>query len=258
MSKPDVMEIVNHLLEEVKVILKDNFKGFYLHGSLAMGGFNPDKSDVDILIVTYHSLSAVIKRRIAKLFLKCSNAPFPIEVSFLNEKDLSNWQHPCPFDFHYSEFWREKFEEEVYPHSVSGFDPDLAAHITIVNHRGICAAGESIKATFPNVPREDYLSSILGDYRDCLENLKEDPVYSVLNMIRVYWYLKEDVISSKYEAGEWALKSMPDEFISAIQKIVGIYSSAANDHTDIDFTKLYDLRDYIDGEFQKLLSWYGT
>lgn len=37
MSKPDVMEIVNHLLEEVKVILKDNFKGFYLHGSLAMG-----------------------------------------------------------------------------------------------------------------------------------------------------------------------------------------------------------------------------
>ncbi|MFY2158011.1 nucleotidyltransferase domain-containing protein [Cytobacillus firmus] len=58
-SKPDVMEIVNHLLEEVKLLLKDNFKGFYLHGSLAMGGFNPEKSDVDILIVTYHSLSSV-------------------------------------------------------------------------------------------------------------------------------------------------------------------------------------------------------
>lgn len=48
MSKPDVMEIVHHLAEEAKIFLKDNFKGFYLHGSLAMGGFNPDKSDVDI------------------------------------------------------------------------------------------------------------------------------------------------------------------------------------------------------------------
>jgi Domain of unknown function (DUF4111) len=87
-----------------------------------------------------------------------------------------------------------------------------------------------------------------------LENIEEDPVYSVLNMIRVYWYLREEVISSKYEAGEWAVKSMPDEFKPAIQKIVGIYSSAANDHPDIDFTKLYDLRDYIDGEVQKLTS----
>jgi predicted nucleotidyltransferase len=216
MSKPDVMEIVHHLAEEAKILLKDNFKGFYLHGSLAMGGFNPDKSDVDILIVTYHYLSSDIKSKLAKLLLKTSNEPFPIEVSFLNEKDLSNWQHPCPFDFHYSEFWREGFEEGMNPNSVSGFDPDLAAHITIVHHRGICAAGESLKETFPNVPREDYLSSILGDYRDCLENIKEDPVYSVLNMIRVYWYLKEEVISSKYEAGKWALKSMPDEFIAAI------------------------------------------
>lgn len=254
MSKPDVMEIVHHLAEEAKILLKDNFKGFYLHGSLAMGGFNPDKSDVDILIVTYHSLSSDIKSKLAKLLLKTSNAPFPIEVSFINEKDLSNWQHPCPFDFHYSEFWREGFEEGMNPNSVSGIDPDLAAHITIVHHRGICAAGESIKATFPNVPREDYLSSILGDYRDCLENIKEDPVYSVLNMIRVYWYLKEEVISSKYEAGKWALKSMPDEFIPAIQKIVGIYSSDSNDQPEIDFTQLYDLRDYIDGEVQELMS----
>ncbi|WP_282172029.1 aminoglycoside adenylyltransferase domain-containing protein [Cytobacillus firmus] len=258
MSKPDVMEIVHHLAEEAKILLKDNFKGFYLHGSLAMGGFNPDKSDVDILIVTYHSLSSDIKSKLAKLLLKTSNTPFPIEVSFLNEKDLSTWQHPCPFDFHYSEFWREGFEEGMNPNSVSGFDPDLAAHITIIHHRGICVAGESIKATFPNVPREDYLSAILGDYFDCLVNIKEDPVYSVLNMIRVYWYLKEEVISSKYEAGKWALKSMPDEFIPAIKKIVGIYSTASSEHPDIDFTKLYDLRDYIDGEVQKLMSWYGT
>ena len=60
------------LLREVQKILKDEFIGFYLHGSLAMGGFNPIKSDIDIIVVTRESVAVETKRELAQLFLSNS------------------------------------------------------------------------------------------------------------------------------------------------------------------------------------------
>src|SRR4051812_32518722 len=51
-SFPKVKTFVYHLLDRTKNILDNNLVGFYIHGSLAMGGFNPKSSDIDILVVT--------------------------------------------------------------------------------------------------------------------------------------------------------------------------------------------------------------
>jgi streptomycin 3"-adenylyltransferase len=120
-----------------------------------------------------------------------------LEISFLNKEQVETWQHPSLYDFHYSEGWRVRYEEELSAHE-SHFlkegkktDPDLAAHVTITNHRGICIEGPSIIDLFPAVTRSHYVSSIMSDYEDCLRNIEADPVYCVLNLIRVKWYLKE-------------------------------------------------------------------
>ena len=39
-SSLEIKDFVNNLLYKTKEILKEDFVGFYLHGSLAMGGFN--------------------------------------------------------------------------------------------------------------------------------------------------------------------------------------------------------------------------
>src|SRR6476660_4701320 len=61
---PDVNEVLNLLLLNVKEILRAQFVGIYLYGSLSSGDFNPETSDVDFLAVTAESLSGA---RIAQL-----------------------------------------------------------------------------------------------------------------------------------------------------------------------------------------------
>ncbi|UOQ93269.1 cation transporter [Halobacillus shinanisalinarum] len=110
--QPTTYDFVHSLMDEIKYILVDNLIGLYLHGSLAMGGFNPANSDIDLLGVTRVPLANEDVLKLKKLLLKKSNQPFPIEISFLNKKQLREWQHPSQFDFHFSEFWRNDFENQ--------------------------------------------------------------------------------------------------------------------------------------------------
>nr|WP_079745843.1 nucleotidyltransferase domain-containing protein [Campylobacter jejuni] len=47
----DIYELMKQVNEWVKEILQDNYVGVYFHGSLRLGSFNPNKSDLDFIIV---------------------------------------------------------------------------------------------------------------------------------------------------------------------------------------------------------------
>ncbi|KIY22067.1 hypothetical protein UB32_10385 [Mesobacillus subterraneus] len=246
------------MLFMTKEVVQDNFTGFYIHGSLAMGGFNPNRSDIDILIVTEAPLKIETKRRLALLFLAHSNKPFPVEVSCVNREQLKSFEHPCPFDFHYSEFWRERYEEDLklktyeFLNGEIKKDPDLAAHITIINHRGICIEGKSIVEVFPLIPQSFYKTSIIGDFNECLEYIFEEPVYCTLNLIRVYLYLSEGIISSKQEAGNWGLSSLPIEMFVSLQKVMYNYSHKQGTY-QLEENELLFIRNYFANKVRGLL-----
>ncbi|MGY0691511.1 aminoglycoside adenylyltransferase domain-containing protein [Virgibacillus sp. FSP13] len=254
----DIKNFVHDLKRGIRKIMKENFAGFYIHGSIAMGGFNPNSSDIDVLVVTNKTMKIDTKRILAQFFLNHSNSPFPVEISFLSKEQLRDWQHPCPFDFHYSEFWREQYQSDLL-RGTSNFlnddiktDTDLAAHVTITNHRGICIEGEPINKIFPSVPRSDYISSIVGDFEDCLQNIENEPIYCSLNLIRVYWYLREGVISSKLEAGNWGLKILPQDLSTTVGNVINIYTGK-KDIWSLDKERLVSLRDYLEEKVQGLL-----
>ncbi|WP_139892362.1 aminoglycoside adenylyltransferase domain-containing protein [Bacillus sp. D386] len=239
-STTEIKDYVYKVLEQIKESLQDNFKGFYVHGSLAMDGFNPQSSEIDLIVVTENPLTFEAKKELVNYFLSNSGKPFPIEVSFLNTDQLRNWQHPCPYDFHYSEYWREKYEEKAdyYLNKADLKDSDLAAHITILHRRGICLEGPPIEEVFPLVPQSDYLSSVMEDYRECLANLEKDPKYCVLNMVRVYWYVKAGIITSKQEAGQWAINTLPKMVAETVQKVM--------DGNRPEEKELQEFKEYID------------
>ena len=254
----EIKVFIFKLKERIKEFIDDNFVGFYLHGSLAMGGFNPKRSDIDVLVVTDKPIRLIEKRNLAQLFLDDSSSPYPIEISFLNKKQLMDWQHPCPFEFHYSEHWRKRYEADLfqgtpkYISEVIQTDPDLAAHVTITYHRGICIEGKPIDEVFPEVPLDDYLSSIMADYLTCLENIAEDPVYCAFNMLRVLWFLDEGVISSKQEAANWGQINLSKEFRMTIKKLAE-NDADGKDSWPFDEAELFLLRNYIAGKVQELL-----
>ncbi len=166
---------VERVVHELQALLADQLLGVYLHGSLAMGCFNPSRSDLDLLVVTHERMPAQAKRAIVELLLDVSQAPAPIEISFLRRADMHPWQHPSPFDLHYSESWRERYVRDLASgdwqawDGGQGHDPDLAGHVMVTRRRGIRLYGEAIDAVLPEVPPQDYADSIRADVAEALD-----------------------------------------------------------------------------------------
>lgn len=247
---------VSNVRDAIQSIVAENV-GIYLHGSLAMDGFNPKKSDVDLLVITEHALTNKQAKKLSKYLLQHSSNPYPIEISVLNEEQLIDWQHPSPFDYHFSEDWRGYFEKKVQlddQYFVNGLnikDVDLAAHLTITYHRGVCLAGLPIKQVIPLIPKEHYLSAIMEDFESCLQAINDTPVYSVLNLLRVYRYIKEEHISSKREGGEWALRHFPSTYHATIQKVLTDYQQETQVTYDQQELKL--LSDYVRTQVESIM-----
>ena len=230
-----VRDQIGRFLLALREILKDNLIGVYLHGSLAMGCFNPRRSDVDLLAVTKQGMSIEEKRRIVQLLLCISGSPSPLEISFLSQAELNPWRYPTPFDLHYSEEWRNQYVEGLQSGEWRNWnerrleDEDLAAHITITINRGITLYGPLPKEIFPRIPKEDYIASILSDFQWACDRIRENPVYGILNLCRVYLYLLEGRISSKEEAGSWAILNLPGEFQDILLQALEIYRGDRNE-----------------------------
>ncbi len=78
----------------------------------------------------------------------------------------------------------------------------------MVLHRGKKLYGKEIKDVFSDVPDEYYLKSILYDISDYNnEFVTNNFVYVILNLRRILEYVKERLILSKKEGGEWAIKN---------------------------------------------------
>ncbi|WP_284141171.1 MULTISPECIES: aminoglycoside adenylyltransferase domain-containing protein [unclassified Virgibacillus] len=247
----DVKSWVENVRMEIKHIVQENFVGFYLHGSLAMGGFHPEQSDIDVLVVTKEAMDFETKKKLILLFLSYSNKPYPLEISFLIKSELQTWHHPCSYDLHYSEFWRESYTHDVnldtsdYLSKLTLTDRDLAAHIVITKERGICLEGEAIQTVFPHIPRKDYLDSIMADFQDCLVKIIEDPRYSILNMLRVYIYLKKGVVASKQEAGKWGMDVLPQPLANTVKKVM-----LRKHGTKLNNEELIQIKTYLHSQVQ--------
>ena len=49
---PEINSVLKELLSQARSILHDHFVGMYVDGSLAIGDFEPEKSDLDFVVVT--------------------------------------------------------------------------------------------------------------------------------------------------------------------------------------------------------------
>lgn len=238
-------------------VLGEDLTGVYLHGSLAMGCFNPELSDLDILIISERELTQIDRQLFARLLLELSNQPHPIETSVLHRDQVYSGEHPYPYEYHYSEAWREQQAADLLdeawgepPHQPLT-DPDLAAHIVITRERGIHLYGVPARQVLPEVPADDYVDALLYDFDEAVKEITRNPVYGVLNLCRVYWYLLKSAIASKDEAGVWAASYLPEEYRAVVSLALRVYRGGR----EAEFEKgtLRQFAAYIDHEVRNLL-----
>lgn len=209
-------------------ILGEDLVGIYVHGSLAFGCFNWEKSDIDFLAVVETEPTLLQKRQIIDSLLRLPGPKKGYEMSMVLRADALAAKHPIPYVLHFSESHRQRYEADLDAHlmRLRGVDPDLAAHFAVMHAAGFAACGEPIETVFGKISRADYLDSIRGDVLDILENPLANPLYSVLNLQRAAAYVRDGLILSKLSGCDWAKENFP-AFSPAIEAVRVCYMTDA-------------------------------
>ena len=239
-------QLLHKLAAECKKVLGGKLVGFYVHGSLSLGGFRWEKSDLDIIMVTATALSPAERHRLLeKIVAADASGPAKgLEISVMTEENCRRFSYPTPYELHWSRAWRDCWEHDpdVMTRERERFDSDLAAHITVARQAGFAIYGPQPKELFAEVPAEVFMDSIYRDIQDGKRGIQDDPVYFTLNLCRVLAYVKEGRVIGKEEAGKWALGHVPRKFWPFIE--AALQTQLGEGRMDMSAASLDD---YYDG-----------
>lgn len=225
------MKEYRHLLDTFAAqcveILGDSLTGVYLHGSAAMGCFHWESSDLDLLVVIGETDSDRWKRPFLDMAAELNGrAPAKgLELSVVREDVCRPFVYPTPFELHFSPAHLDRYQTdpEEYIGRMRGTDKDLAAHFTMIYHRGKVLCGKAIPEVFAPVPEACYWDSVLFDLEDAEAAAADRPVYVVLNLCRTLAYRTERLLLSKREGGEWGLAHLPAKYGNLISDALTAY-----------------------------------
>lgn len=182
-----------------------------LHGSLALGGYRPGRSDIDLLLVTPRALSHSQVSALREL-----DGPLDLHVIA-----ASVAAHPTPAPP--VELYAGHGEFTIGVPS----DPDVIAELSVARAHGISLIGPPPASVIGPVPPEWVRSRARHWLRRWL-TLTDDAshaAFMVLTACRMWRFAAEGVHSPKTEAARWALTQDPS--LSAIRQAMLGYETGA-------------------------------
>lgn len=226
---PEIKRLLVNIHNRLEELLNGNFVGLYIHGSIAMGCFNPLVSDVDFLVVVLNKLSIEEKQKLVKILLnESNNVPKGIEMSVVLLAQTQKPIFPTPFEFHFGKEYEEKYRREEIDLFKENTDPDLIAHFTVTKKRGITWSGLPINEVFSEIPKGMCIKSLLYDFNDLDKNIVDNPVSAILNACRTIAYLEDGCVLSKKEGGEWAVENLHQQYFGILEQALASYETGEN------------------------------
>ncbi len=259
---PFCRSLLNDITEMCTRVFQESLIGIYLHGSLAMGCFNPAKSDIDLIVVVKSPPSDTEKLAFMNSIVELDEcAPAKgIEISIVQKRFCNVVTYPTPYELHFSNMHLQWFLEDPqgYIRDMHGTDKDLAAHFMMINKSGILLYGEEIAKTFANIPRTIYLDSIWSDIEHSSEDVLDDPVYVILNLCRTMAYVHDNQILSKEQGGLWALHALPERDRPLIATALSNYRSEGDAPIDVQRAQSFatTMADILKSAIRKQISAY--
>jgi len=207
-SYPEINAVLADLLSRVQDELAELFVGLYLHGSLAIGGFDPLRSDIDFLVVTASELPAdvlpVLAGMHARLSASGSAWATRLEGSYISQEELRRYDaaradHPA---------LRVDGSFDVDHH---GYDWVIQRHV--IRERGITLCGPPTSSLIDPLRPEELRRAAAATLREWWAPMLEDAVrlhrreyqaYAVTTMCRALYTLHHGDVVSKPDAARWA------------------------------------------------------
>lgn len=175
--------------------------GAYLHGSAALGGFQPGASDLDLLIVVNDRWQPDMCQGVVRV-LQESHGSSPgrgIEASVIRQEVAQAGGHRIDFEVHVGTDPNDRKVVDRVGHSG---DPDLILHMAVCRQSAIAVFGPDPAAVFADVEPTLVVGQMIDELTWALAQGSE--AYAVLNACRARFYLERRVFCSKLEGGRWA------------------------------------------------------
>ncbi|MGH8834201.1 MAG: nucleotidyltransferase domain-containing protein, partial [Actinomycetes bacterium] len=136
---PEVQQYLDRVVSTLREHLGGELVGAYLHGSLAMGGFTPGRSDIDILAVCASPLSPNRRGSLGEALAAIPRPPSggALELSLVTEAAARTPSAARRFEIHVS----THEEPSVVDGADHPGDEDLVIHFAMVRERGHLLVG---------------------------------------------------------------------------------------------------------------------
>lgn len=209
---PDVNTLVLQLFSGAKKVLGAHFVGMYLQGSLAGGDFNPERSDIDFLVVTDGNLPEGKITSLAKLHGQ-------IRISDLG------WSKKLEGDYiPRTSLRRYDPKTACYPHlgtdghfEVEPHGSDVILQHYVLREHGVVIAGPNPKSLIDPILPDDLRRAARVTLKEWWAPMLQDPTllhsreyqaYAVLTMCRAFYTIAHGDVAPKPLAAHWAQRSL--------------------------------------------------
>ena len=203
----DINAVLDRLRAEVQRALGDRFVGMYLHGSLASGDFDPQRSDVDFVVVTAGALPDALFPALAALHARLIGSGLSwaakLEGTYFPDQALRRY---TPSDALYPSVNEASFY-------MGGHGSDWVIQSHILREHGITLAGPPPRSWIEPVTSADLrraTRALLGEWWAPMlhetARLRSDEyqAYAILTMCRALYTLHTGAVVSKPAAARWA------------------------------------------------------
>jgi hypothetical protein len=243
----EVAALVDRLLRGVRAALGDDLVGFYLRGSLALGDFNPETSDVDVLVVT-------------------ARPPTEDQYAALDALHAAVPAHQNEYGRHYEVSYVDRdavrrfgAHERVHPTVGS----DWAFHKSIhrdnfvlerwtVREHGIALVGPDAKELIDPIDPAGLRAAVRNELRDRITSWAgggEPPewlaaryyqAFEIETICRALFTLEFGDLPTKPRAVTWALGYLPEPWRSLVK-----WSQAHRADRTLDGSRIHEIQSFV-------------
>jgi predicted nucleotidyltransferase len=206
---PEVAVFGDQVTEVLARTLGSDLVGVYFVGSVALGGYVPGESDVDIAAVSESPLTDAQKHRVASAIVEVSEVCPARGVEFtLYRREIAS-SPPNDADFEVNANGGPRMPTVVHADATAEPAFWYVLDRAIAHRSGVVISGPPPHAVFVDVPRSTVLEAM---YESIVWHRAHEKatLYSVLNACREWRFAEEDVIGSKLEGAAWARTRWPD------------------------------------------------
>jgi hypothetical protein len=208
---PELNAVLQLLLDGSERVLGTDFLGMYLHGSLAAGDFDAQRSDVDFVVILHSAVTDVQLPELKQLFdllvLADPSWAVRLEGCFMPQAAFRDVREQGAFP---------SYDEGQFLIDHKGINNAIQRHV--LREHGIVLAGPAprtfIDPVSPDELKAESMWLLHNWWKPQLtkqENLRDRvyQAYGVLTMCRIAYTLSSGLITSKPRAAAWMRAQYP-------------------------------------------------